>query len=145
VSVGVGVPTGFERAQRRRAGKLGVDQDHQMIPAAKRLVVSVSAPARHDRLETPPIEEFDQLAENGKIFKPRTQCTRVLDFGFSLQLEALDVVDHVPPGHMFAQNVFRIRGLCRSSSRITPCRPANNSPCGSPSGANRLASTVRAI
>ena len=66
MGVGVGVPAGFERAQRRRAGELGVDQHHQVLPAAERLVVSVGAPTRHDRLEPPPIEGLDELAENGR-------------------------------------------------------------------------------
>ena len=66
VGVGVGVPARFERAQRRRAGDLGVDQHHQVLPAAERLVVSVGAPAFDDRFEPPPIEGLDELAENGR-------------------------------------------------------------------------------
>ena len=66
MGVGVGVPARFERAQRRRPGQLGVDQHHQMLPAAERLVVSVGVPALDDRLEPPPIEGLDELAENGR-------------------------------------------------------------------------------
>ncbi len=66
MGIGVGVPTGRERAQRRGAGQLGVDQRHQMLPAAKRFVVRVGAPTRPDRLEPPPIERLDELAENGR-------------------------------------------------------------------------------
>ena len=66
MGVGVGVPARFERAQRRRPRQLGVDQHHQVLPAAERLVVSVGVPALDDRLEPPAIDGLDELAENGR-------------------------------------------------------------------------------
>ncbi len=66
MGVGVGVPAGCERAQRRRAGELGVDQHHQVLPAAERFVIGVGVSALDDRLEPPPVEGFDKLAENGR-------------------------------------------------------------------------------
>ena len=66
VVLAVGVPAGFQAAQAVGTAELGEDQHHQMIPARERLVVGVSAVAIHSRLETAPIDRFNQLAKNAR-------------------------------------------------------------------------------
>ncbi len=90
MGVGVGVPAGCERAQRRRAGELGVDQHHQVLPAAERFVIGVGVSALDDRLEPPPVERIDKLAENG-----RSKAHAPLSFK-SLQPENTEESHQVP-------------------------------------------------
>jgi hypothetical protein len=62
----IGVPAGLQGAKAVEVAELGVDQRQQMVPAEERLVVSVAVASRDDRVETPPVERFDECRKNGR-------------------------------------------------------------------------------
>ena len=64
VMVGIGVPRRLQPAKAAGAAELGIDQRHQMIPAAERLVVGIAAMAIHNRVEPPTSDRLEKIAKD---------------------------------------------------------------------------------
>jgi hypothetical protein len=66
VVLDIGIPALQQAAQAPGAAQLGIDQRHQMIPASERLVIGVAIVPVDDRLERPPVDDFQQGGEDGR-------------------------------------------------------------------------------
>src|SRR5260370_37144682 len=63
VVMGVGVPRRLQGAQTRDPAKLGLDQRHQMVPAAERLVAGIAGVTLHKRVKPTPRERLGATAK----------------------------------------------------------------------------------
>src|SRR5712691_8594426 len=64
VVMGVGVPRRLQGAQTRDPAKLGIDQRHQMVPAAERLVVGIAGVTIHKRVKPTPRDRLEKTAKS---------------------------------------------------------------------------------